>query len=157
MRNFVFGVEDSLVSTVGLLSGVAVANVPKEIILLSGAVLISVEALSMGAGSFLSEVSVEKYLTKNEGVNKTSFIAGVVMFFSYLLAGFIPLGPYILLPITSAFWVSIAISSGALFVLGIVGAKISQTSLIKGGVRMLLVGGTTLGIGVVVGRLFSGF
>ena len=53
--------EDSLVSTVGLLSGVAVANVPMTTILLTGLILIFVEAISMAAGSFLSEYSAEGY------------------------------------------------------------------------------------------------
>ena len=52
LRNFIFGVEDSLVSTVGLLSGVAVANVDQATIFLTGMVLIFVEAFSMGVGSF---------------------------------------------------------------------------------------------------------
>jgi VIT1/CCC1 family predicted Fe2+/Mn2+ transporter len=47
LRNFIFGVEDSLVSTVGLLSGVAVAGVASRTILLTGVVLIFVEAFSM--------------------------------------------------------------------------------------------------------------
>ena len=50
-RNFIFGVEDSLVSTVGLLSGVAIAGVPSRTILLTGVVLILVEAFSMAAGA----------------------------------------------------------------------------------------------------------
>ncbi len=61
LRNFVFGVEDSLVSTVGLLSGVAAAGVETKTIVLTGVVLIIVEALSMAVGSYLSEYSVEEY------------------------------------------------------------------------------------------------
>ena len=59
-RNFIFGVEDSLVSTVGLLSGIAIADVPGHTIFLTGVVLIFVEAFSMAAGTFLSEYSAEE-------------------------------------------------------------------------------------------------
>ena len=60
LRNTVFGVEDSLVSTVGLLSGIAATgSVSKSFILLTGIVYISVEAFSMAVGSFLSEEFVE--------------------------------------------------------------------------------------------------
>ena len=52
-RNFVFGVEDSLVSTVGLLSGISIAGVTNKTIIMTGVILIFVEAVSMGAGSFL--------------------------------------------------------------------------------------------------------
>lgn len=37
-RNFIFGVEDSLVSTVGLLSGVAIAGVAQRSLLAVGEV-----------------------------------------------------------------------------------------------------------------------
>ena len=46
IRNFVFGVEDSLASTVGLLSGIATAGVNASTIVVTGAVLIFVEAFS---------------------------------------------------------------------------------------------------------------
>ena len=59
LRNFVFGVEDSLVSTVGLLSGIAIAGMNRESIFATGVVLIFVEAVSMAAGSFLAETSAE--------------------------------------------------------------------------------------------------
>ena len=62
IRNFVFGVEDSLVSTVGLLSGVAIAGVEQKYIFITGLILIFVEAFSMAVGSFLSEESAEKYI-----------------------------------------------------------------------------------------------
>jgi len=52
-RNFVFGVEDSLVSTVWLLSGAAAVVVAQETVLPTDFVLIFVEEFSMGVGSFL--------------------------------------------------------------------------------------------------------
>lgn len=109
----------------------------------------------MGAGSFLSETSAEKYLTQNETPSRTSFVAGVVMFFSYLLAGFVPLVPYVLFPVATAFWAAIAISLASLFVLGVVGAKVSGTRVGRGGLRMLVIGGAALGVGVLVGRFFG--
>ena len=53
LRAFVFGVEDSLASTVGLLSGIAIAGAGRETILMTGIVLIFVEAFSMAIGDFL--------------------------------------------------------------------------------------------------------
>jgi hypothetical protein len=39
LRNFIFGIEDSLVSTVGLLSGIAIEHIPQVTIVLTGVVL----------------------------------------------------------------------------------------------------------------------
>ncbi|MBP7057231.1 VIT1/CCC1 transporter family protein [Candidatus Gracilibacteria bacterium] len=57
IRDIVFGLEDGLVSTVGVLTGIASGTDDHFIVILSGIVLIMVEALSMGVGSFLSAQS----------------------------------------------------------------------------------------------------
>lgn len=155
VRSFVFGVEDSLVSTAGLLAGLAVAQTHRETILAAGVVLIFVEAFSMATGSYLSEGSAEKYLSKNEVGSRVPFFSGIIMFFSYFIAGFIPLAPYVFLAAPFAFWWSVAVSLAALFVLGSVGAKISKTQLLRGGIKMFLFGGAALLLGVTVGAFFQ--
>lgn len=57
VREIVFGLEDSLVSTLGTITGVAVGTGDRFVILLTGIVLVVVEALSMAAGSYLSSKS----------------------------------------------------------------------------------------------------
>jgi len=151
LRAFVFGVEDSLVSTVGLLSGIAIAGVSRETILLTGAILIFVEAFSMAIGDFLSEYSAESYMRQAEVPSRRSFTAGSIMFFSYFLSGFIPLFPYLVLISASAVWLSIGLSLLALFSLGVIGAKISNINVLRSGLRMLLIGGAAIFIGVIVG------
>ncbi len=154
-RNFVFGVEDSLVSTVGLLSGVAIAGMSAKQIFLTGVVLIFVEAISMAAGSFLSESSAEELQTRSEKTSLQSYLSSLIMFVSYFLSGFIPLLPYVLLPVASAFWVSIAVSVIALFVLGLAGAKLSKTRMLPNAIKMVCIGGLAIGVGVLVGRYFA--
>ncbi len=155
IRNFVFGVEDSLVSTVGLLSGIAAASVPKPTIILTGIVLIFVEAVSMGAGSFLAEDTTENYLEEKEADIKYPLKGGLVMFLSYFIAGFIPLLPYAIFTINSAFIISIIVSLIALFLLGLISAKISHTNLKRSITRMAVVGGLAILVGVVVGKIFN--
>ncbi len=57
IRDIVFGLEDGLVSTVGVLTGIASGTNDHFVVILSGFVLVIVEALSMGVGSFLSTQS----------------------------------------------------------------------------------------------------
>jgi VIT1/CCC1 family predicted Fe2+/Mn2+ transporter len=80
-RNFIFGVEDGLVSTVGLISGIAVADVPKETIFVTGIILILVEAVSMAAASFLSENSANEYIYHKDNVDKNSIISSLIILF----------------------------------------------------------------------------
>lgn len=153
MRNFVFGVEDSLVSTVGLLSGIAVGGMGAREIILTGAVLIFVEALSMAAGSFLSESSAEDYALHKEGSIRTSLLSSVIMFFSYFIAGFVPIAPYIFMTGDVAFYTSIALSTVSLGFLGAFSASLSKTSPVKTIGRMVIIGGSAIVVGVLVGGL----
>lgn len=150
-RTFIFGVEDSLVSTVGLLSGIAIAETPLKIIILTGVILVLVEAFSMAVGSFLSEYSAEEYSERRRVSPKESLIDGAIMFFSYLLSGLIPLAPYIFFSQAMALPISIVASVSALFLLGILSAKISRISMLYSGMRVGIIGGVAILIGILAG------
>lgn len=153
-RNFIFGVEDSLVSTVGLLSGIAIGGVSRETIFLTGAVLILVEAFSMAAGSFLVESSVEDY-THVKGKKERPLGGGMIMFLSYAVAGFIPLAPYIFVESFKAVYISAVASLLALFCLGLIGGSLSHNGLLRRGLRMMLIGGVAIAAGVAAGWIFA--
>ncbi len=155
IRNFVFGVEDSLVSTVGLLSGIAVAGTDLKTIILAGVVLISVEAFAMGAGSLLSEHSAKQIVLQRAVPMKTSYASACIMFLSYFFAGFIPLAPYIFIPISYAFSASIGVSLLTLFVLGIISGKRAGISPLRPALQMLFIGGAAIALGTLVGILFA--
>lgn len=154
-RNAVFGVEDSLVSTVGLLSGIAIAGVERETIFLTGVVLLLVEGLSMAAGSFLSESSAQEFAAHGDVAVSTSYGAAAAMFVGYFAAGFIPLMPYLFLEGPTALAVSVGGSLAALFVLGLVSGALSGTHLVRRGLRMLGIGGLAIVVGMLAGRLLS--
>ena len=153
VRSFVFGVEDSLVSTVGLLSGVAIAGVEREIIFLTGVILIFVEAFSMAVGSFLSEHSASEYIAQNAMPFVNSIFSGIVMFFSYFISGFAHLFPYLFFSVNEALIISIVLSLAALFILGIVSANFSKTNLWRGGFKMFLIGGLAIVLGILIGGI----
>ncbi len=154
-KSFIFGVEDSLVSTVGLVSGIALAGVSADTILLTGTVLICVEAFSMAAGEYLSEFETEEYLKQGIVSGHKSLVASLIMFVSYFVSGFIPLFPYLFMPSLSALPYSIGAALIALFVLGMFGARVSRTSYLSHGIRMLLVGGAAIVIGILAGQIAS--
>lgn len=152
LRNLVFGVEDSLVSTVGLLSGIAVAGTSRDTIFLAGVVLIFVEAFSMGVGSFISEHAVESYSSKENADHSHTTLGGVVMFVSYFVAGFIPLFPYMVADVSTAFTLSILASLIALFGLGVLTGKLFRLNIWSRGLQMFVLGGVAILLGVAVGK-----
>lgn len=153
VRTFVFGVEDSLVSTVGLLSGIAIAGVPRATIFLTGVVLVFVEAVSMAAGSFLSEYSAEEIERHHAVRARTAEANGVLMFISYFVSGFVPLVPYALFDVQRAFWFSILFSLCVLGALGVVSARLARVRVWRDAARMIVVGGLAIGVGVLVGTI----
>lgn len=154
-RNFIFGVEDSLVSTVGLLSGIAIAGVPRATIFLTGMVLIFVEGFSMGVGSFLSEDSSEGFIHQGETKDIRVILAAIIMFISYFFAGFIPLFPYTIWETEQAFPFSILLSLVALFLLGLFSARVSHRKYLHTAFKMLIIGGLAIGLGVFVGAIVN--
>lgn len=152
LRNIVFGIADSLVSTVGLLAGIDVGGTSRGAIVLTGVVYAFVEAFSMAVGSFLSEQSAEEYEVRREVSDGGPFAAGTAMFFSFLVASFIPIVPYLLFGTAEALWFSIIFSIVALFVVGIVSAKIVKVNILKHGIQMALLGSAAIVIGVIVGK-----
>jgi VIT1/CCC1 family predicted Fe2+/Mn2+ transporter len=155
VRNFIFGAEDSLVSTVGLLAGIVSAGVAQKEVIVTGIVLICIEAFSMSVGSFLSERTTEESSVDYKPQESNTVLASVIMFVSYLLCGLIPLFPYLFFPVNQAFVWSIAVSLIALFVLGFVSAKILKTRIMKSALRMLVIGGLAIGLGVIVGIILK--
>jgi VIT1/CCC1 family predicted Fe2+/Mn2+ transporter len=153
IRSFTFGVEDSLVSTVGLLSGIAAAGMSSKDILIAGIVLIFVEAFSMGVGELLSEHSSSEFEHGHEVAYSDTIKSGLLMFASYFVSGFIPLAPYIFFSLSIAFPLSIILSLLFLFILGAGSGKALKTGILRNGVRMFLLGGAAIALGVIVGQL----
>lgn len=155
VRSFTFGVEDSLVSTVGMLSGMASTGVTPKIVFISGAILIIVEALSMAMGSFLSEQSSEEYETHRETKDKKPILAALVMFVSYLAAGLIPLTPYLIFQKANAFSYSIGLSLLALFLLGFISGKLFKIHMFRKGIQMLILGALAIVVGIMAGKILE--
>ncbi len=155
LRNVVFGVADSLVSTVGLLAGIDAAGTTRQTIVLTGVVYAFVEAFSMAVGSFLSEESAEQYKAKGEVGGTGPLIGSAAMFFSFIVASFIPITPYLLFGSTEALWISIIFSLIVLFIVGTASARITNVSVMSHAFKMALLGGAAIVIGVIVGRFIK--
>jgi len=149
IRSLVFGFQDALVSTTGIVVGISVGVSNKQFIILSALVTISVEALSMGAGQYLSEKSVHDLPTSHHRHNL--LIGSLMMFLSYLIGGFVPILPifFTLPPVSSI--LSVIFAFTGLFALGFFKAKLFSGQVWRSAIEMLLIGGLTTLIGLFVG------
>lgn len=145
LRTIIFGIEDSLVSTTGVIVGLIAAGTPESIIVAAGLITIVVEATSMGAGEFISN-------DDNPEKDKAALKKGLLMLSSYLAAGL-----WVMTPLFIGIRDNITIISFtfiSLFALGYWRGHILKGSKLKYALRTLIVGGVACSFGIVVGLLF---
>ncbi len=153
LRSLVFGFQDALVSTTGIVVGISVGVSNKQFIILSALVAISVEALSMGAGQYLSEKSVHD-LPQNR--HQDNLLTGsLIMFFSYLIGGLVPIIPIFFTNPPLTLFLSVFFAFLGLFLLGFFKAKLFSGQVWRSAIEMLSIGGLATLIGLAVGLILK--
>jgi VIT1/CCC1 family predicted Fe2+/Mn2+ transporter len=150
VKSAMFGLNDALVSTTGVIAGVSFGTSQKQVVVLAGVVTILVEALSMGVGEYMSAHTADQ-LDKPSVNRKSAIKSGVVMWASYTLGGLVPLITIILSPIQTGRYLAIAAALAGLFALGYYKAKFVGVNPIKSALEVFLLGGATTLIGVIAG------
>lgn len=153
LQSAMFGFNDALVSTTGVIVGISTGTSNKEVVILAGVVTILVEALSMGSGQYLSSKSAHQ-LDKSESF-RVPIISGIIMFFAYFAAGLVPLIPIIFFPIEYSRNVAIVAALTGLLILGYVKGKVVKVSPIRSALEIFVIGGLATAIGIVVGNIFA--
>lgn len=163
MREIIFGLEDSLVSTLGAITGIAVGAQSTYIVIMSGLVLIAAESTSMAAGSYLSSKSASEAEAEfhKENGEKVALEpvrpkrAAVVMGVFYFIGGFVPLSFYFFLPVNTAIIPSIITTAVVLFLVGVWAASFTKNSRVKSGLEMVLISLTAALVGYAIGYFMS--
>jgi VIT1/CCC1 family predicted Fe2+/Mn2+ transporter len=153
LRSTIFGIEDSLVSTTGLIAGLSIGSKDRDVVLLGAAVAIVIEAVSMGAGEYLSEDAVQE-LDKLKRHPDNPLISGFLMFSSYLFAGVIPLSPVIFFDYPTSLVITMLLALSGLFLLGYLKGRMLQSHPWRSGTKIFVVGGLAAFIGLLVGLVF---
>src|SRR3989344_4753513 len=109
LRSAFFGLQDGLVSTTGVVVGISTGVEQKAIIILASFVAVTVEASSMAAGQYSSEKAVHQ-MDKSGRHTDNLIIGALVMFFSYLSAGMIPILPILLLEPQTGKYISVILA-----------------------------------------------
>lgn len=95
----VFGADDGIITTFAIVTGVSGAHLPHQVILILGIANMIADAISMGLGDFLGEVSERKYKASTKGNNtshlSTLGLTSLITFVAFVTAGTLPLLPYI--------------------------------------------------------------
>lgn len=154
LRSMLFGLQDGLVSTTGVVVGITTGIHDKPIIILAALVAVTVEATSMAAGQYSSEKAVHQM--DKSGKHTDSLILGsLIMLLSYFFAGFIPIFPILLLDLSIAPYVSVILSFLTLFTVGYIKGKLVEHHALRSAIEMFIIGGVSTAIGLIVGHFLK--
>jgi VIT1/CCC1 family predicted Fe2+/Mn2+ transporter len=108
-------IEDGLVLTVGLLSGCAIAGISSATIVLVGTIFVCTAAVSAAAKNMLArKEEIEEGATLKPLIKES-----LMMALFYIVAGIVPLVPYMLMDVSGAFTSAIVCSFAFAFILGL--------------------------------------
>ena len=154
LRSLMFGLQDGLVSTTGVVVGISTGISEKEIIVLAAFVAVTVEATSMAAGQYSSEKAVHQM--DRAGKHTDSLIAGaVIMFLSYLAGGAVPIFPTLVFNQPEARYLAVVFSLIGLFTVGLIKGKIVEHRPLRSAIELFIIGIIATTIGIVVGQILK--
>lgn len=159
--DFVYGANDGIVTTFAVVAGATGALLSPGIIIILGLANLFADGFSMGSSNFLairSEKELERRQKIQHGENPpkndvvTPVQHGVITFGAFLVAGVMPLLPYLFgAPQDSQFYISCVLAGLSFFVIGAGRTLITGGNFARGGLEMLLVGGVAAGVAYGVG------
>ena len=153
LRSLMFGLQDGIVSTTGVVIGISTGVENKAIIILAAFVAIAVEATSMAAGQYSSEKAVHQM--DKTGRHTDSLVLGaIIMFFAYLLGGAFPILPIIFFPQEIFFIIAIISAFFGLFLIGYLKGQLVEHRPLRSAIELFIIGSVATIVGVVVGYLF---
>ncbi len=160
IKDIIYGANDGIVTTFAVVAGSVGAGLSVKVILILGFSNLLADGFSMGAGNYLGSRS-EKEVAQAAGEKyvKSAFTPALFTFFSFVVAGALPLLPFVF-GSGGNFSLAIMTTAGALFTVGAsLGAMVMHRHWIFWGLEMLFVGGVAsaiaYGIGYLIGQIIG--
>ncbi|MBI2613149.1 MAG: VIT1/CCC1 transporter family protein [Candidatus Levybacteria bacterium] len=154
LRSLMFGLQDGIVSTTGVVVGISTGVSDKAIIVLAALVAVTVEASSMAAGQYSSEKAVHQ-LDKSGKHTDSLFVGALIMFLSYLMGGTFSIIPILLFdqPIARIF--AILSAFFGLFIVGYIKGYLVEHRPLRSAIELFIIGSITTTVGIIVGYLLK--
>ena len=145
VRELVYGANDGIITTFAVVAGVAGGGLSARVVFICGVANLLADGLSMAVGNYLSIRSHESVLSA-EGLPEEEAYPwrhGLATFLAFVVAGALPLVPYLLPGSAQRFAASLVVTLVTLFGIGALRAIIGQVRWWSAGLEML-------GLGAVV-------
>lgn len=157
LRDAIFSASDGLVTTFAVVAGAYGASLPSSVVIIMGFANLFADGFSMSSGTYLG-VKSEMQFEKAEGGSHlkagSAFNQGVITFFAFVTAGFLPIIPYVL-DFPNKFIFSLMIVFISMFFVGAVRAKFTKKGYFESGLETLFIGGFAAVVAFGVGFLMD--
>lgn len=160
VSDIIYGANDGVITTFAIVAGAVGASLNSRVILILGFAGLFADAFSMGASNYLGNKSEKELAEANsKKYADSTIIPAVLTFFSFILAGTLPLLPYIFLS-GGNFFVAFLATGATLFLIGaLLGYFVLHRHWFLWGLEMLVIGGVAaliaFGIGNFVGQFIG--
>ncbi len=150
LRSLMFGLQDGIVSTTGVVVGISTGVNNKDIIVLAALVAVMVEASSMAAGQYSSEKAVHQ-MDKTGKHTDNLYIGALIMFVAYLIGGSFSIIPTLIFDQPIARILAIISSFVGLFIIGYIKGHLVEHRPLRSAVELFIIGSVATIVGVAVG------
>ncbi|MEX2054409.1 MAG: VIT1/CCC1 transporter family protein [Candidatus Colwellbacteria bacterium] len=154
IKDIIFGANDGIVTTFAIVAGSVGAGLSANVILILGFASLLADGFSMGTGNYLGSRSEREVAEINgDTYTKSITVPAVFTFFSFVIAGSVPLLPFAL-GMNGGFALAAVMTGIALFLVGaLLGQLVLHRHWFAWGLEMLFVGGAAAAIAYVIGYL----
>ena len=149
IRDVIYGANDGIITTFAVVAGVTGGTLAPVTVLVLGVANLLADGLSMGVGNYLGIRSDERVREAQRLPEQEAFPIrhGLATFLAFVVAGAVPLLPYVFSGMTTNFFAaSTVLSLAVLFAIGAARARVGTGSWWANGLEML-------GLGVIVGAV----
>ena len=150
LRSLMFGLQDGIVSTTGVVVGISTGINNKDIIVLAALVAVMVEASSMAAGQYSSEKAVQQ-MDKTGRHTDNLYIGALIMFIAYLIGGAFSIIPTLIFDQPLARTLAIISSFVGLFIIGYIKGHLVEHRPLRSAIELFIIGSVATIVGVAVG------
>jgi VIT1/CCC1 family predicted Fe2+/Mn2+ transporter len=158
VRELIYGATDGIITTFAVVAGVAGGGLSLRVVLIIGAANLIADGLSMAVGNYLSIRSHESVLEAQDLPEEEAspFRHATATFLAFVVAGTVPLGPFIL-PVfpMNRFASSVALTLAAMFAVGASRGLIANVRWWKAGLEMLGLGAVVATVAYASGRIVA--
>lgn len=158
--DLVYGANDGIITTFAVVAGVAGAKLAPAVVVILGIANLIADGLSMAASNYLARKSEKEYLEQKTGTvaeveGRHPLYNALATFIAFVVAGAIPLLPYVFGIENNVFYWAIIATSLALFTIGSLRSLVTRVSWWLAGLEMFAIGAVAAGVAYGIGNLLG--